>query len=112
MASRFAPIKKRHRFGFLGNALPVLFFLAIILLFHMGVAELVETQDSESLAAVERAIVRATVQAYALEGQYPPNIEYLQERFGLSVDLDKYIVHFDAFASNIMPKIVVLPRYF
>jgi len=109
---RFAPLQKRRRFGFLGNLLPVLFFVAIIILFNLGVTGIAETKEQESLAAVQRAIVKTTIQAYALEGQYPPNIEHLMERYGLAVDTEKYIIHYDAFASNIMPKIAVFPRDF
>jgi hypothetical protein len=50
------------------------------------------------------------VSCYALEGQYPPDIAYLQEQYGLQIDMDRYMVHYEVFAENIMPDITVLER--
>ena len=77
-----------------------------------GVSGLTSRTERERLASVENAVTRAAVQAYAIEGQYPSGIGYLQENYGLSVDLDKYIVEYRVFASNIMPSITVLPKDF
>ena len=35
--------------------------------------------DQETL---KKAIARASVQCYAIEGRYPPSIEYLEEHYG------------------------------
>ena len=47
---------------------------------------------------------------YATEGVYPPTIEYLEERYGVQIDRERYTVHYDIFAENLMPDILVLPR--
>lgn len=44
---------------------------------------------------------------YAIEGQYPESVAYLEENYGLRIDHDRYIVHYDIFADNIMPEITV-----
>lgn len=53
---------------------------------------------------------RAVVSCYALEGRYPPDVKYLQEQYGLQLNEEKYIVHYEVFAENIMPDITVLER--
>ena len=52
---------------------------------------------------------RACIQCYAIEGRYPPSVEYLEENYGIQIDHDKYNVFYDGFASNIMPEITVIP---
>ena len=59
-------------------------------------------------AAAEDAVKRAAVTCYAIEGTYPPDYAYLRDRYGVAVDEDRYIVHYEIFASNIMPEIAVL----
>lgn len=43
------------------------------------------------------------------EGTYPPDLDYLKERYGLQIDEDEYIVRYSAVAQNLMPDIYVLP---
>ena len=58
---------------------------------------------------LRKAITRACIQCYAIEGRYPPGVEYLEENYGIQIDHDKYNVFYDGFASNIMPEITVIP---
>ena len=52
--------------------------------------------------------VRRSVKAfYASEGVYPPDIQYLRDRYGLQIDDSKYVVIYSAFAENLMPEITV-----
>ncbi len=70
------------------------------------------SSNAPGRAAASRAVTRAAVQCYATEGRYPASIDYLVERYGLSVDRARYIVHYDRFAENLMPDIRVLPMTF
>lgn len=69
-----------------------------------------EYTTEKSLALAEEAIRRAVVQCYAIEGIYPPDVEYIERRYGIPIDQEKYIVHYESFASNIMPDITVLRK--
>ena len=57
----------------------------------------------------DQAVRRSWVSCYALEGTYPPDLDYLKERYGLQIDEDEYIVRYSAVAQNLMPDIYVLP---
>jgi hypothetical protein len=59
---------------------------------------------------IKEAIERACVQCYALEGSYPPDLEYLSEHYGLILNEDKYFYYYEIFASNIMPYVEVYER--
>ena len=70
--------------------------------------------DAKSEAAQEaqlrEAVRRALVTCYATEGQYPPTLQYLEANYALKFDDDRFIVSYDAFASNIMPTVSILRR--
>ena len=54
--------------------------------------------------------MRASAQCYALEGGYPPSLEYLSDNYGVVLDLDTYYYHYDVQGSNIAPQIKVIKR--
>ena len=77
-------------------------------LFLSGVSQLRQGQEAEGRRRLETAVRRAAVACYAAEGVYPPDLAYLQSRYGLQVDTARYAVSYQAFASNLMPEITVL----
>ena len=85
-------------------------FCVIVLVMLYGFQNVAESSAAENLRMTEDSLRRAVVSCYALEGQYPPDIAYLQEQYGLQIDMDRYMVHYEVFAENIMPDITVLER--
>ena len=70
---------------------------------------------SESAGRQEMAAVRSTLEngitmCYAIEGAYPPSLEYLSENYGFTYDPSKFIVRYDRFADNIRPTVRVIER--
>ena len=63
--------------------------------------------DEETVTAIRDAIRRSALQCYAVEGIYPPTLEYLEENYGLQVNTRDYYIRYDIFASNIAPQITV-----
>ena len=64
----------------------------------------------EALQQAERAVHRAALQCYALEGFYPTDLSYLQEHYGVTAQTDSYTVGYLYVADNLMPDITILPR--
>ena len=87
-------LKKQHPFLSLirENILAVLFFLFLVLVIWIG---------------LEQAVRRAAVQCYALEGSYPSDLTYLEQHYGLMLNHDRYVVHYQSLGSNLMPQIAV-----
>ena len=56
------------------------------------------------------AVMDASMQCAAVEGAYPSSLKYLEEHYGLIVNHDDYAVTYEAFASNVPPSVVVMPR--
>lgn len=92
------------------NGFAIFLFMVVTLVMLYGFQDAAQSSREESLRMTEDNLRRAVVSCYALEGSYPANIEYLQEKYGLQLNKEKYIVHYEVFAENIMPDITVLER--
>ena len=64
----------------------------------------------ESAQAIQTAIERGALQCYVVEGVYPPNLQYLEDHYGLQVNTVDYYVTYDAFASNLPPAVRVVQK--
>ena len=92
---------------------PLLFFVAaaaVVLFFLSAVNNLSSGSALEEQEQLERALTRAAVSCYAMEGAYPPSAEYLIEHYGVQFNQNRYVVKYDMFASNLMPDITVLEK--
>ncbi len=85
-------------------------FVAIVLVFCLAVDKLTHASGSAELSLVRDAVKNAALTCYAVEGAYPDDLEYLREHYGLGYNEARYMVYYDAFASNVMPDIRVVER--
>ena len=65
---------------------------------------------TESALAIEQTIQKSALQCYVIEGVYPPDLAYLTDNYGLQVNERDFIIHYEAFSSNLPPEIRVLIR--
>lgn len=82
--------------------------VAALLFFNSALNNLNRDSGSENMRLLEDALRRSCVACYAAEGSYPSDLAYLKEHYGLQIDESRYIVHYQAFAENLMPDITVL----
>ncbi len=103
--------KRRYRRRTWVTAVLALLLFGGVLAFALtGIRDAVGTADAEGLRIAEESIRRAVLVCYATEGVYPDSYEYLRDHYGLRVDEEKYIIHYEVFASNLMPDITVMER--
>ena len=104
-------MKIRKLINSIKGLLGMSFIILLLMLFLIGgVLNVQNNSQSENKKVVENAIKRTVIQCYALEGAYPPTIAYLENHYGLTINKTRYIVHYEAFAANIMPSVTVLER--
>ena len=84
--------------------------LAAVLWLVTAVSDLASGQDEEAMQQLEESLRRSAVACYAAEGVYPPDLAYLEEHYGVQIDEKRFVVYYDAFASNMMPDITVLEK--
>ena len=83
----------------------------VLLLFLQAVTALERGRHRETAQQLEEVLRRTAVSCYAAEGFYPPDVEYMREHYALLYDEKDYIVHYELFASNLMPDITVLDNH-
>ena len=93
------------------------FFRRILVLILTGVVvfgfitsltSLESDHAAEDKQKLQAALTRAAVSCYAAEGEYPPDLAYLQDHYGIQINTDLYAVQYEYIASNLMPDITVL----
>ena len=80
-------------------------------------------QEQAETELVRQAVKSAALTCYAVEGAYPVDasgdmwgepsgtaLQYLRDNYHLAYDEDRYLVTYQAFASNMMPDIRVIER--
>lgn len=86
------------------------FMIGFVIFFISGINTVDDSTASEQAKSLEAAVRRSVAQCYAVEGTYPPSLDYLKEHYGLIYDADKFYIDYTAIGSNIMPDITILPR--
>lgn len=101
-------IKKQH----LSKPLiaTLLLFFSILFGLCYGISKLNTVSEEQQFKVAQKAVVRAAVECYALEGSYPKNLSYLKENYSLMVDEEQYIVDYCWIGSNLMPDITILSK--
>jgi ABC-type uncharacterized transport system involved in gliding motility auxiliary subunit len=90
--------------------LPIFTFVLILVLFLNGINSLSDTANAKQQESLENALARDIAQCYAVEGIYPPDLEYLVEHYGLTYDPDKFLVDYVSYGSNLRPEVTVLRK--
>ena len=67
-----------------------------------------QKSGDEQAVLLKDALRSAAVSCYAVEGRYPPTLEYLTKNYGTVINEDRFIVKYNVFADNVMPDISVL----
>ena len=100
--------KKRKRW-------PIIAAIILIAVLAVGIYSWVDRVSNrdvaeESAEALKAAVERSALQCYVVEGIYPPDLEYLEEHYGLQVNHSAFYISYDVFASNIPPDVRVTPK--
>ena len=64
----------------------------------------------QGAVALRKAIMDAAIRCCAVEGSYPLSLSHLEQDYGLRINHSSYVVTYEAFASNLPPTVVVVPR--
>ena len=88
----------------------VLVVVAIAAALVLGLQALSNSTREQGAAALRQSILDAALRCCAIEGSYPLNLSHLEEDYGLRINHNDYIITYEAYASNIAPSVVVVPR--
>ena len=99
--------KRRAVLSLVGGAATVCCALAI---FFGAMGNLNADSVEQSRRQLEETLRRAAVACYAAQGAYPPDLDYIEEHWGVQIDRSRYAVFYQVEGSNLMPDITVLER--
>ncbi len=92
------------------DLIKLLAIVAVLAAAVLLVNRISSAQDSAETDIVRDAVKNAALTCYAVEGAYPDRVDYLREHYHLAYDEDRYLITYDAFASNMIPDIWVTER--
>ena len=95
----------------LSAAAPLIFTLTVIAIISAGLTQADRAGRAEGAKLLEEAVKRAAVHSYAVEGYFPQSLEHITENYGVYVDTERYVVHYDVFAENMLPDIRVFELF-
>ncbi len=101
-------MQKKPRINFM--FLSLLFCLLWITGFVLAVDRLGKDTAEEQQRALEAAIERNITSCYALEGMFPPTLEYMKQHYGLTYDEKLFFVDYRPIAANIRPDYFIIER--
>ena len=90
------------------SMLPLLVGVFILILFLGGIQSVSDTTAAKQQESLETALSRSIAQCYAVEGMYPPSLNYIKEHYGLTYDENKFMIDYRSVGDNLMPEVIVL----
>jgi len=84
------------------------FSIMVYVMVSFGVDEAVRASSQEAERILRDSLQRAAVTSYAIEGRYPASLCHLENTFGISIDHERFVVHYSVLASNLPPIILVI----
>lgn len=103
-------MKRRLNLYLISTIVVAVLLTGIAVLAFLSIDGLDRNSAGKSQKALEEAIRNAAVQCYAIEGSYPPDIDYLAEHYGIVLNKDVYFYNYQTIGSNVMPDITVMKK--
>lgn len=82
----------------------------LLLLLLQGVSSISESTVARQQESLETALNRDIIHCYAVEGFYPPSLDYIKEHYGLTYDEELFFVDYQPVGSNLRPSVTILRR--
>lgn len=90
--------------------LSVVCTVVALFLFIKAVDNIGTANDAEQAKILEQALTRSITACYALEGAYPPDIDYLVEHYGLTYDSAEYFIDYQYIGANLRPDVTIIKK--
>lgn len=100
-------MKRRRRLRFIAGVVALVLLVGLVI---FGVTAMEESTRQQGAASIRESVLSSALQCCAIEGAYPQSLQYLVDNYGLTINEEDYIITYEAFASNVLPSVVVVPR--
>lgn len=107
---RFTTKTNKNRYKKSKGYLALLITPAVLFFFLFMIQSVNDSTIERQKESLSNAISRDIIHCYAIEGYYPPSLDYLKEHYGLSYDEDLFLVDYQPIGSNLRPNVTILER--
>lgn len=90
--------------------LSIIAFIVLIVIALNGLQDISDKTSDSQRESLESALERSIAHCYALEGTYPPSLDYIKEHYGLIYDENRFFVDYQSIGSNIMPDVTIIEK--
>lgn len=101
---------KRKKISLLPAAAAFAVLTALAVWLAISAGNMRSAADKQELEAVKNSVENAVTLCYAIEGAYPENLDRLTSGYGVVYDSSRFIVHYEYFAGNVRPSVIVAER--
>lgn len=91
-----------------GYLITIVVWCAIVGLFVYGVRTFNGYAYDKQKESLAYALRRDIAECYALEGVYPPDVDYLTAHYGLSYNENLFYVDYRTLGSNLYPDVTII----
>ncbi len=108
MKNRFSAQKNISFSKRLMKYLSAFLFIALFILFITGISDVSTSTVERQKESLETALQRDITHCYAVEGSYPPSLDYIKQHYGLQYNEDLFFVDYQPIGSNVLPSVTVI----
>jgi hypothetical protein len=88
--------------------LPIVAFFILFFFFFDAIGSVDETTAQKQEEHLTTSLRRNITQCYAVEGTYPPSLDYIKENYGLTYDESILFIDYKFIGANIYPDITII----
>ena len=103
----FSVKKEKHN---IAHYIPGLLLITMVFGFAIFSNLALSDNSVRNREVLEKALNRSISQCYALEGLYPPSLDYLIDNYGLTYDSEHYFIDYRFIGSNLRPDVTIIER--
>ena len=82
----------------------------ILVAFYMMITSVDQSTIDRQKESLQNALERDILHCYAVEGFYPPSLEYMEVHYGLNYDHSVFFVDYVPIGSNIRPDVTIIVK--
>lgn len=101
-----APREKRH----IARFVPLLLGIAAIAFLWISADHMSTENTAHEKEIVSTALTRSLTQCYALEGFYPPDLDYLCDHYGFTYNQNHFFIDYQYIGGNLRPDVTIIEK--
>ena len=90
--------------------IPVLAGIAALVFLWFSADRIDSGNQAKEKEIISTALSRSITQCYALEGFYPPDLDYLCSHYGFTYDTEHFFIDYQYIGSNMRPDVTIIEK--